>query len=409
MEQYVVTGMGIYNGLGHNVSTSFTSLVQGQSAIKELIWPEDDPLKFPATHAMLRPKVAALSSEPSSCPLNLQPYWGQWDKNTKSCLMAVDEAVAQSRLTSTNVGVVVSTFGAGTTLRLEIFAAMNNGVKRMSPRKILNIGLDYPAAMVAAVYGVTGPNTSMDSACTTGLTSIDSAINTLKANSDLDAMIVGAADHMAEPIYTYWFQNLNALSLSADPETSSRPFDKDRNGFVMGEGAGAIIIEPLSKAKKRGAKIYGVVRSCGFVTLYDSDTSPDINGRGAIQCVEQAVRKAGIEMNQIDFINAHATSTPIGDQVEYDAMVKLLPNTHMVSNKGQIGHTMSASGLIETIYTLQSMIAGTVPGNSNLTQPIGSEMILPTQSTKLDIKFALKNSFGFGGRNACLLLERYDD
>ena len=242
----------------------------------------------------------------------------------------------------------------------------------------------------------------MDSACTTGITSIDYAINTLKANPDLDAMIVGAADHMAEPIYMYWFQNLGALS-----PTGSRPFDKSRNGFVMGEGAATMIIEPKNKALARGAKIYGTIKSCSFVTLFYSDTSPDPEGHGAKRCVQQALDRAGITADQIRYINAHATSTPVGDQIEYDAMLALTPNQIMVSNKGQIGHCMSAAGIVESIYTLLALRDQRTPGNANLVDACSQGMILPNTAIDIDARYAIKNSFGFGGRNASIVFERY--
>jgi 3-oxoacyl-[acyl-carrier-protein] synthase II len=164
----------------------------------------------------------------------------------------------------------------------------------------------------------------------------------------------------------------------------------------------------LSKAQKRNAKIYGIVKSTNFYTLFDSDTSPDPEGTGAKICVQQALDKAGITANDIDYVNAHATSTSIGDQIEYTAMLSLTPGRVMVSNKGQIGHGMSAAGITETIYTLLTMRDGQSPGNANLKTPCGQGMILPTESVNIDVKYAIKNSFGFGGRNASLVLERYD-
>ena len=402
---YVVTGIGIYNGLGSTAKSSWQNLLDGRSAIKSFAWPEDDPSKYPATHKSLKVNIAALSpklSAEDSHPEHFDYGWNDWDPNTRACLFTVDEALVDSQLKSKNVGVVMSTFGAGTTLRLDVFSDLNNGTKRTSPRKTLNIGLDFPAAQVASIYKVIGPNTSMDSACTTGITNIDSAINTLKANPELDAMIVGAADHMAEPIYTYWFQNLGALS----PD-NSKPFDKTRNGFVMGEGAATMIIEPMDKAIARGAKIYGIIKSTSFITLFDSDTSPDPQGNGARRCVQQALDKAGITATDIGYINAHATGTPIGDQIEFDVMHELTPNRIMVSNKGQIGHSMSGAGIVETIYTLLALRDKKTPGNANLVDPIGEGMILPTQSMDIDAEYAIKNSFGFGGRSASIVLQRY--
>jgi len=406
MESYVITGIGIFNGLGSTAESSWQSLLQGKSAIKPFTWPEDDPTKFPNTHSSLKTTIAGLSpklQKDDQHPEHFDYGWPNWDPNTRACLMSVDEAITDSKLTSKNVGVVVSTFGSGTSLRLEIFSALNNGKKKTSPKKSLNIGLDFPAAQVSAIYGVTGPNTAMDSACTTGLTSIDHAVMTLKTNPDLDAMIVGGSDHIAEPIYMYWFQSLGALS-----PTGSQPFDRNRSGFVMGEGAASMIIEPLSKALARGAEIYGVIKSTAFSTVFVSDTSPDPEGIGARNCVTDALQRAEVKADDIDFVNAHATSTPAGDQVEFDAMLDIVPGRTMVSNKGQIGHTMAGAGIVETIYTLQSMRDSQVPGNANLQDPCGEGMSLPTTNTKLDIKYSIKNSFGFGGRNASMVLERYD-
>ena len=409
MEQYVITGIGVYNGLGTTAQSSWNNLLQGKTAIKELSWPDDDPLRFPSTYAGLKVKLAATSPiAEDNYPEYFDYGWKSWDPNTRACLLSVDEAVQDSNLKSKNVGVIVSTFGSGTKVRLDFFSSLNNGAKRVSPKVTLNMGLDFPAAQIARIYKVTGPNTAMDSACTTGITSIDTAINTLKANPELDAMIVGGSDYTADPIYLYWFQSLGALSLAENVSDASCPFDTKRNGFVMGEGSATVIVEPLSKAKARGAKIYGIVKSCSFVTLFDSDTSPDPEGIGAKSCVKQALEKAGITADEIDYVNAHATSTPIGDQIEFDAMLELTPGRVMVSNKGQIGHGMATSGIIETIYTLLAIKNSRTPGTANLVNPLGTGMILPDSAMDLDVKYAIKNSFGFGGRNASMVLERYD-
>jgi 3-oxoacyl-[acyl-carrier-protein] synthase II len=410
MEKYVITGIGAINGLGLNVDQSWKNLLECKSAVTKLSWPSDDSTKFPNSYSIIKTLVAAVGPNLTSDvdhPEYFDYGWKHWDKNTRACLMSVDEAIRDSQLKSTNVGVVVSTFGSGTSTRLELFSAMNNGIKKVSPRKALNIGLDFPAAQIANIYKVTGPNTAMDSACTTGLTSIEHAINTLKANPELDAMIVGGSDYMAEPIYLYWFQSLGALSPS-DNAQASCPWDQKRNGFVMGEGAATVIIEPLSKAVARNTKIYGEILSTSFVTIFDSDTSPDPLGIGARKCVEQALNRADISADQIDYINAHATSTQIGDQIEFNAMLDLFPNRTIVSNKGALGHTMSTSGIIETIYSLLVMRDQYTPGNLNLTDPLGSGMILPKTSQKISVNHIIKNSFGFGGRNASMVLKKYD-
>ncbi len=411
MEQYVVTGIGIHNSLGVTAQESWSSLIAGKSAVRQITWPEDDPTKYPATHtSVAKTHIAAPAEkllEDSPHPEHFAYGWRHWDPNTRACLMSVDEAVRDSGITTTRAGVIITTFASGTSTRLDLFNALNLGKTKYPPRKVLNIGLDFPAAQVAAIYGFTGTNTAMDSACTTGITSIDYAIASLKADPELDAMIVGGADHLVEPLNIFWFQSLGALCPSDDP-TANCPFDVNRSGFIMGEGAATLIIEPLSKAQARGAKIYGKVLSTNLYTLFDSDTSPDPTGVGARTCVQGALDKAGITANDVDFINAHATSTPIGDDIEFNAMKALTPGRVMVGNKGQIGHTMSQSGIVETIYTLIGMQEGRQPGNANLVNPLGVGMILPTEAVELDVKYAVKNSFGFGGRNASMVLARVD-
>lgn len=410
MDQYVITGIGLYNGLGSTTNESWNNLIAGKSAVRNISWPEDDSTQFPQTYSSFKVKIAAPSPRPDDhvYPEKFRHVWQAWDKNTRASMLTVEEALEDSKLKSKNLGVVSSTFGGGTTLRLEMFAALNSGSKRFSPKKVLNIGLDYPAAQISSIYNICGPNTAMNSACSTGLTSIDYAIMSLKTNKDLDGVIVNGFDHLVDPIYMYWFQCLGALSTGDTPDCN-RPFDKNRNGFIMGEGAATLIIEPYSKAIKRNAKIYGYVRSTSFYTLCESDTSPDADGIGAKTVMANAISKAGLRPEQIEYINAHATSTPIGDDIEFNAAKELMPGIPIVSNKGQIGHGMAASGIVETIYTLLAMKYGRTPGNKNLVEPLGDGMILPSGPMYLDIKYAIKNSFGFGGRNASIVLERYDN
>ena len=404
--EFAITGIGLYNGLGKNARNSFSVLLDGKSTFIPTEWPQDDSQLFPQTHKGVPVTLAGEVNQPdeSENKPKFEKYWRHWDPVTRIGLLSADEAVTDSGIDSTNVGVIFSSFAAGSVVKMDMLAAFNQG-KKYSPRKSLNIGGEHTAAQVAAVYGFNGPNYSMVSACATGIVSIDAACAYLKSNPDLDAMLVGATDRTADAFNMYWFNILGALS----PTGVSAPFDKSRNGFVMGEGAATIIIEPLSKALKRGANVYATINGCGVVTKFDSDTSPDPEGEGAVQCMLAACKQAGLNPSFIDYVNAHATSTPVGDIIEYDAIAKIIKHdVVVVSNKGQIGHAMSACGLIETIYTLLTMKMGISPGNANLVDPIGdSNLILPTESIKVDVKYAMKNSFGFGGRNASMILERW--
>ena len=404
--EFAITGIGLYNGLGKNARNSFSALLDGKSTFIPTEWPQDDSQLFPQTHKGVPVTLAGEVNQPdeSENKPKFEKYWRHWDPVTRIGLLSADEAVTDSGIDSTNVGVIFSSFAAGSVVKMDMLAAFNQG-KKYSPRKSLNIGGEHTAAQVAAVYGFNGPNYSMVSACATGIVSIDAACAYLKSNPDLDAMLVGATDRTADAFNMYWFNILGALS----PTGMSAPFDKSRNGFVMGEGAATIIIEPLSKALKRGANVYATINGCGVITKFDSDTSPDPEGEGAVQCMLTACKQAGLNPSFIDYVNAHATSTPVGDIIEYDAIAKIIKHdVVVVSNKGQIGHAMSACGLIETIYTLLTMKMGISPGNANLVDPIGdSNLILPTESIKVDVKYAMKNSFGFGGRNASMILERW--
>jgi 3-oxoacyl-[acyl-carrier-protein] synthase II len=394
---FAITGIGLYNGLGKTARNSFDALLDGKSAIVTKSWP--DYKVVPTTNVGSCPQP-----DDSECISRFEKYWKHWDPAIRIGLLSADEAVTDSGIDSTNVGVIFSTFAAGTEVRSDMLAAFYQN-KRYSPRKSFNIESEHTAAQVAALFGFHGPNYAMVSACATGIVSIDTACAYLKANPDLDAMLVGATDMTADAFDMYWFNLLGATSSTG----VSAPFDKSRNGFVMGEGAATIIIEPLVKALKRGAKIYATVKGCGIVTNFDSDTSPDPEGKGAVQCMLKACRQAGLHPSFIDYVNAHATSTPVGDIIEYNAIARIIEHdVVVVSNKGQIGHAMSACGLIEAIYTILAMETGMSPGNANLVDPIGSSnLILPTESLKVDIKYAMKNSFGFGGRNASMILEKW--
>lgn len=403
---FAITGLGLYNGLGKTAMTSFSSLLDGKSTIVPITWPDFSTDIFPQSHKAVPTTMAGVCPEPEDfeCIPGFEKSWKHLDPVIKIGILSASEAVTDSGLNSTNVGVIFSSFGTGVSAKLDMLGAFNQG-KRFSPRRSLNIESEHTAAQVAALFDFNGPNYSLVSACATGIVAIDAACAYLKANPDLDGMLVGATDKTSDAFDMYWFNLLGALS----PTGVSAPFDKSRNGFVMGEGAATIIIEPLVKALKRGAKIYATVKGCGIVTNFDSDTSPDPEGKGAIQCMLKACRQAGLHPSFIDYVNAHATSTPVGDIIEYDAIARIIEHdVVVVSNKGQIGHAMSACGLIESIYTILSMETGMSPGNANLVDPIGSSnLILPTESLKVDIKYAMKNSFGFGGRNASMILEKW--
>jgi 3-oxoacyl-[acyl-carrier-protein] synthase II len=404
MKQYAVTGIGIINGLGETLAENWTNLLAGQTAIKEISWPEDNPKKFPKTHKSLTVKIGA----PAPIPIYEEMAYGgiaqHWDPCIKLGIRSVEDAVKDSGIESKNVSVVYSTTGGNTVSRGYLTRALEDGRERILPRQVIQSTLDYLSGTISRMFEFNGLSTGINAACSTGLLSIDYALRTLETEPDIDAVVVGGADMPIEAYQCYYFQNLGALS--NEPAT---PFDQNRAGFNAGEGAGCLVIEPLEKAKARGAKIYGLIVGSGVASAGHHDTSPDKDGIAAKTSVARALKSAGITTSDIGYINAHATGTQAGDDIEFYAMRELFPEKTMVANKAQIGHTLAASGIIETIYTLMALKTQTTPPTINLKTPIDSGMSIPTEASAINAKYAIKNNFAFSGRSACIVLKRYEE
>ena len=406
MKKYAVTGIGIVNGLGVALEENWKNLLAGTSAIKEISWPEDNPKKFPKTHKALTVKAGAPCPIPEFEQSEFGGHHLYWDPCVKIAVATVRDAIKDSNLPSKNVSVVYSTTGGSLQSRAYVSRNLEDGRERILPRQVIQATSDYISSVVTRMFGFNGGSTSMHSACSTGLVSLDYGIKQLELDDQLDAVVVGGADMPLEGYQSYYFQNLGALSMQP-ADTASRPFDKNRSGFVAGEAAGALIIETLEKAQARGAKIYGIIRAVGLASAGTHDTAPDKDGEAAKLAVNRAIRLADIKLTDISYINAHATGTLAGDDIEFYAMRDLFPNRMMTANKGQIGHTLAASGIVETIYTLLSLRDQISPPTVNLIDPIDSGMSIPAVATKINANYAIKNNFAFGGRSACAIIERY--
>lgn len=402
MKQYAITGIGIINGLGDNLTDNWHNLLSGLSAVKEISWPDDDPKKFPKTHKSLTVKIGAPAPIPTFEEMAHGGMVQHWDPCVKIAVKSAEDAVNDSGLTSKNVAVVYSTTGGNTISRGYLTRALEDGRERILPRQVIQSTLDYISGTVARIFQFNGVSTGVNAACSTGLLSIDYAVKILE-NDDLDAVVVGGADTPIEAYQCYYFQNLGALS-----NQPAKPFDKQRAGFNAGEGAGCLVIEPLDKAQARGAKIYGLIVGVGAASSGNHDTSPDKDGTAARLAAQRALKSAGLTAGDIDYINAHATGTQAGDDIEFYAMRDLFPGKPMVANKGQIGHTLAASGIIETIYTVMALKTQITPPTVNLTEPIDTGMFIPTRPAEISAKYAIKNNFAFSGRSACLILQRYE-
>jgi 3-oxoacyl-[acyl-carrier-protein] synthase II len=259
-----------------------------------------------------------------------------------------------------------------------------------------------------------GPNHAVVTACSTGAHAIGDAAR-LVALGDADVMVAGGAESPVNRISLAGFSALRALStnFNDDPTRASRPYDKDRDGFVMGEGAGVVVVEALDHAKARGAKIYAELIGYGMSGDAHHITAPAPDGDGALRCMKGAIRTAGISTGDIDYINAHGTSTPLGDEIELGAVQKLVGNAagrmSMSSTKSCIGHLLGAAGAVEAIFSILAIRDRVVPPTINLDNPSVDTPIdlVPHQARKRDVDTALSNSFGFGGTNASLIFRRY--
>jgi 3-oxoacyl-[acyl-carrier-protein] synthase II len=289
------------------------------------------------------------------------------------------------------------------------------GPRRVSPFFIPGRIINLASGYVSIEFGLKGPNHAVVTACSTGAHAIGDAARMIMLG-DADVMVAGGAESPVNRISLVGFAALRALStgFNDQPTRASRPYDKDRDGFVMGEGAGAVILEELEHAKARGAKIYAELIGYGLSGDAHHITAPAPDGDGAFRCMGMALKRAGIDAGDVDYINAHGTSTPLGDEIELGAVQRLVGNAaariSMSSTKSCIGHLLGAAGAVEAIFSILAIRDRIAPPTINLDNPSVETAIdlVPHKARQRDIDVALSNSFGFGGTNASLIFRRYN-
>ncbi len=409
-EKLVITGMGAVTPIGIGVDTYWKNLIGGKCGVEHITRfdPETLPVKIAAQVKDFKPDEFMTKKQAREMDLFMQYGYA-----------AAIEALTDANLTENTVapermGVVVGTAMAGVSIISETQDGLSTGAHtKVSPRFVPKFIGNIAAAQIAIARGYRGPSLTVSTACSSGADAISTASMLLLAK-EADAVLVVGAEASLCPVVIAGLASAHALSTNNDnPQTASRPFDKNRDGFVFGEGGGAVLLETESHARQRGAGIKAEL--LGFANCTDGYhvTAPHPEGIGAIACMNRAIQKAGISTDAIDYINTHGTSTPMGDTIETNAIKKLFGSRAydiaVTSTKGATGHMMGAGGVTEAITCIKVIQEGIIPPTLNLSTP-DEECDLnyvPGKAVRRQVNYAMTNAFGFGGQNSSLVLGRY--
>jgi 3-oxoacyl-[acyl-carrier-protein] synthase II len=415
MRRVVVTGMGMVTPLGCGVEPTWKRLIDGESGVRGI--QSFDVSDLPSKIGGLVPR-----GETSSGSFNADDWVPPKDQRKMDEFIVFGLAAAVQAVEDSGwkpekdedrerTGVMIgSGIGGLVTIADGAITLKEKGPRRMSPFFIPSALINLVSGHVSIRYGFKGPNHSVVTACSTGAHAIGDAARLIQLD-DADVMVAGGAEAAICRLGIAGFAAARALStgFNDDPPRASRPWDKDRDGFVMGEGAGVVILEEYEHAKRRGAKIYAEVVGYGLSGDAHHITAPSENGDGAYRAMRAALNRAKTNTDEIDYINAHGTSTPLGDEIELGAVKRLFGDSayklSMSSTKSAIGHLLGAAGSVEAIFSILSLRDQVVPPTRNLDNPSeGCDIdLVPHKAKQRKVRKALSNSFGFGGTNASLV------
>ncbi len=416
MKRVVVTGLGLVTPLAGNVNTSWKRLIGSESGIEKIYGFETEDL--PAKIAGHVPDAESKEGfDPNRC-LEIKEQ-RKVDRFILFAIDAADQAIKDSGwevkndADSVRAGVLVgSGIGGLSSIETATLVLKEKGPRRMSPFFIPSCLINLASGQISIKYNFKGPNLSVVSACSTGAHAIGDAARLIKAG-EADIMVAGGSEAAITRLGIAGFAAARALSTNYndEPTKASRPWDEGRDGFVMGEGAGCVILEEYEHAKNRGAKIYAEILGYGLSADAYHITAPSSDGDGGFRAMQAALNNGGIDIEDINYINAHGTSTPLGDEIELGAIKKLFKDNinkmFVSSTKSSVGHMLGAAGAVEAIFSILSVVNNIVPPTLNLEKPCeGSKGIdlVPITAKEAKINMALSNSFGFGGTNASLIV-----
>ena len=406
----VVTGLGVVTSLGRNVEVFWDRVVRGDSGV--------GPISLFDVSGYRVQFGGQVHWEPENEDIATLKELKRLDRFTQFALASAKDAVSDSGLDFSaedpyRCGVVIGS-GIGGLWECEVQEErlLHKGVDKVSPFTIPKLMVNSASGHVSSLYGIRGPNFAVATACASAANSIGSALRAIQYG-DADVMVTGGSEAALTPIGLAGFQNMRALSFRGDaPQQASRPFDAGRDGFVLAEGAGVVVIEELEHAKKRGARIYAELKGYGASGDAGHITQPDDEGRGAGRAMEMALADAGMNPDSMQYINAHGTSTPLGDKAETRAMKRVFGDhakrLAISSTKSQLGHTLGASGGIELVVCSLTVSRGVITPTINLDTPDPDCDLdyTPKTARQAQVDVAMSNSFGFGGHNASLVIAR---
>lgn len=418
LRRVVVTGLGLVTPLGCGVEATWSNILAGKSGAKRIDDFQVDDIACQIAHRIPRGAYADGMYNPDE--------WMEVKEQRKvdefivyamaAATQAIQDAGVEPKtqeeqertgvLIGSGIGGIGGIYDASVTLH-------EKGPRRISPFFIPGRLINLASGHVSIRFGLKGPNHSVVTACSTGAHAIGDAARLISLG-DADVMVAGGTESCVNRLSLAGFAAARALStgFNDNPTAASRPYDKDRDGFVMGEGAGIVVLEEYERAKARGAKIYGEVIGYGLSGDAYHITAPAPEGEGGFRAMSAAVKRAGISPAEIDYINAHGTSTPLGDELELSAVTRVLgdaANTAVMSStKSAIGHLLGAAGSVEAIFCLLAMRDSMIPPTLNLDNPSVETNInlVPHKAIKKEVNVALSNSFGFGGTNATLVMRK---
>lgn len=407
----VVTGLGLVSPLGIGVEPTWEAMKAGRPGIRKIT--RFDASAFPT---QIAGEVEGFDPEKYIEPKEVKKMDRFIHLAVAAARMAVDDSgLGIGPSNAGRVGVIVGS-GIGGLPAIEHYhkVCLERGPRRITPFFIPMLIINLAAGHISMMFGAKGPNSAPATACASGSHAIGDAYKVIQ-RGDADAMISGGAESVITPLGIGGFNAMKALSTRNDePHRASRPFDRDRDGFVMGEGSGIVVLEELEAARARGARIHAEVIGYGMTADAYHMTAPAPEGEGAARCMKMTLDDAGVPPGAVDYVNAHGTSTKYGDELESMAIKKVFGDHAyrlcVSSTKSMTGHLLGAAGGVEAVVAVLAMRDGVVPPTINLENPDPECDLdyVPNEARGKDVRCALSNSFGFGGTNACLLFRRFE-